>query len=106
MEGFIKRNYGEHITLANRSESEQKVDKAKRRMQVLDILKENNKPMTAKEVAVEMFRKYLTFDTDRNNAAPRLTELAQMGLVDTIGKIKCKYTGKMVTVYELRKNEG
>lgn len=37
---------------------------------------------------------------ERNFSAPRLTELAQKGVVDVIGKKRCEYTGKTVGVYE------
>ena len=45
------REPGEDVTLATRYESNEKVDRAKRCLQILSILTE---PMTAKEVAVEM----------------------------------------------------
>jgi repressor of nif and glnA expression len=99
---FIKRNSGEHITLANRSETEELVDKQKRYMQIIEILEENKEPMTAKEIAVAMFKKHLIPSSERNFAAPRLTELSKKGIVDTLGKKKCNYTNKSVTVYGLR----
>lgn len=99
---FSKRNPGEHITLANRSESEELVDKQKRYMQIIEILTENKEPMTAKEIAVEMYRKHLIPSSERNYTAPRLTELSKEGIVDTLGKKKCEYSNKSVTVYGLR----
>lgn len=96
---MIERMNGEQITFNTRAESYETVDKQKRYKQILGIL---IRPMTAKEVAVEMHRRGYTGNDDRNNAAPRLTEMAQDGLVDTIGKTKCAYTGKTVTVYQRR----
>ena len=49
-----------------------------------------------------MYKRGYTDNDDRNNAAPRLTEMAQQGTVDTIGKTRCSYTGKTVTVYQRR----
>ena len=40
--------------------------------------------------------------TERNFAAPRLTEMSRDGIVEPVGKKKCKYTGRMVAVYSLR----
>ena len=58
-------------------------------------------PKTAKEIAVELFELELIPSTERNYTAPRLTELEKIGLVRTIDKKKCQYTGKTVAVYEI-----
>jgi len=65
--------------------------------QILDRL---DKPKTAKEIAVELYEMGITNTADRNVTAPRLTELAKMGIVKTINKKKCEWTGKNVAVYE------
>ena len=65
--------------------------------QILDRL---DKPKTAKEIAVELFDIGIIPSTERNYTAPRLTELEKRGIVKVVGKKKCKYTGKMVAVYE------
>ena len=95
-----ERRYGEVTTYDTRSESNGKVDRQKRYAQIKGIL--TGKQMTAKEVAVEMHRLGYTDNDDRNNAAPRLTELAQNGTVEPIGRKKCAWTGKMVAVYAMR----
>ena len=38
-------------------------------------------------------------DADRNHAAPRLNEMCADGRVEQVGKKKCQFTGKTVTVY-------
>lgn len=74
-------------------------DKTKKRYeQILHRLQ--GREMTAKEIAVEMFELEMMPSMERNYTAPRLTELEKMGLVEAISKKKCKYTGKMVAVYE------
>lgn len=85
------------ITFETRRESHETVDKEKRYEQIMAILK--SKPMTAKEIAVEMCRLGLTPNSERNFSAPRLTELVDKGMVKTIGKKVCDYTGKKVTIY-------
>ena len=51
-----------------------------------------------------MFKKGYTTSNDRNNSSPRLTELCISGDVEVIGKVKCEFTGKTVSVYKLREN--
>lgn len=102
MNNYEKRNPGQHITLETRLESEQEVDKKKRYRQIIEILTENKEPMTAKEIAVAMFKKNWIPSSERNFTAPRLTELCEEGVVDTLGKKKCEYTNKSVTIYGLR----
>ena len=94
---MIKRKPGEYTTHDTRAESHEKVDKQKRYRQIKEVL---IKPMTAKEVAVMLYKKGYTPSDERNYSAPRLTELAKKGEVDVIGKKKCEYTGKTVALYE------
>lgn len=98
---MIDREYGEMTTLECRSESHEKVDKAKRRREILFIMK-GNRIMTAMEVANELLNHGFVNRLDRNNAAPRLTEMCQDGTVDVVGKKKDEWTGKMVTCYQIR----
>ena len=98
---MIDREYGEMTTLECRSESHEKVDKAKRRREILFIMK-GNRIMTAMEVANELLNHGFVNRLDRNNAAPRLTEMCQDGTVDIVGKKKDEWTGKTVTCYQIR----
>ena len=90
---------GEIVTHTTKAiaEEEIKPTKALRYKQILEILGDNT--MTAKEVAVEMYKRGYTDSTDRNCSAPRLTELMYKMKVEAIGKKKCQYTGKTVAVY-------
>ena len=75
-------------------------DKKKRRYeQILHRLQDRE--MTAKEIAIEMFELGMIASTERNYTAPRLTELESIGLVEVVGKKKCDYTGKKVAIYRL-----
>lgn len=73
-------------------------DKAK--IRYIQILNRLDEPKTAKELAVELFELGYIPSTERNYTAPRLTELEKMGYVKAVEKKKCKWTGKMVAVYE------
>lgn len=88
------------ITYDTRAESHESVDKQKRYSQILEILQ--GKELTAKEIAVEMFNKGYIPTSERNFTAPRLTELSIKGVVEPIGKKKCEYTGKTISVYKIR----
>lgn len=95
-----ERRYGEYTTLETRNEAHEQVDKSKRYKEILECL--GKEKLTAKEIAVEMFKKGYIPTTERNFTAPRLTELSQKGIVEPVGKKKCQYTGKTVAVYEVR----
>ena len=101
---MIKRKYGESTTLETRADSYEVVDKQKRYKQIMECLKEGS-PLTAKEIAVMMFNKGYVPTQERNHSAPRLTELSKMGIVDPVGKKRCQWTGKSVTVYALMERD-
>jgi hypothetical protein len=98
---FEERRLGQPITSDMRAASNESVNRIVRQQQVIEILTDG--PMTAKEVAVEMWRRGYSMNDDRNNAAPRLTELCKHGVVEPIGKKVCGYSGKSVTVFARRK---
>lgn len=90
------------IPCETRAEAHETVDKQKRYRQIKEILAGSD-GMTAKEIAVAMMRRGYVPTTERNWSAPRLTEMLKTGVVDIIGKKKCQYTGKKVSVYVLWK---
>lgn len=100
-----RRRLGQNITLETRAESEQTVKKQIRYQQIIGILKDYPKGLTAKQIAVHLYNRGFTSNSDRNNASPRLTELSVKGVVEPIGKEKCEFTGKTVAVYALREVE-
>ena len=89
------------VTFTTRGDANESVDKEKRYKQIIGIMKEYKFPMSAKEIAVAMHKKGYTPTSERNFAAPRLTELSGKGVVEPCGKQKCFYTGKTVAVYHL-----
>ncbi len=96
------RRPGEMTTLETRAEAYETVDKKKRYKEIIEILTDSNEPMSAKEISVEMYKRGYTPTSERNFASPRITELLRNGTLDVIGKKKCNFTGKTVSVYELR----
>lgn len=86
-------------TYQTRQKSNESVDRKKRYSQIMSILK--GRTMTAKEIAVEMNLRGFAPTSERNFAAPRLTELVDRGLVEVVGKRKCQYCNKMVAMYRL-----
>ena len=101
-----ERIIGEFTTLETRADANETVDRAKRYSQIIECLcearKSNMSGLTAKEIAVMMQRKGYIPTSERNFVSPRLTELGHNGKVEPIGKARCTYTGKRVTVWRLR----
>lgn len=73
-----------------------------RQAAILKILQECGN-MTAQEVAIELHRRGITPSDERNFAAPRLTELADTGLVQSVGKKVCGRSGRNVAVWAAMK---
>ena len=72
---YEERHPGEATTLQCRKEAEETIDKQRRYNQILEIMNEfKNIPLTANEIAMEMFRRHLIPTTERNFAAPRVNE--------------------------------
>lgn len=93
-------------TFETRRESLESVDKNKRYQQILEIMTELDKPMTAKEIAVEMKKRGYSYTDERNVAAPRITELLEKGILDcSKTKVRCLYSGKKVSQFVLRRKE-
>lgn len=103
MSDIILRQPGEYTPFETRSEAHETVDKETRYKQILEVLGDDE--MTAKEIAVRMCARRYIPTTERNFTAPRLTELQANGKVEVIGKRKCAYTHKMVSVYKIRNNK-
>ena len=70
---------------------------SERHKQILKILE--NKEMTTREIAQELYKKHYTNTADVNNARPRITELESLGFVTTDKSKKCSVTNKEVAVY-------
>lgn len=100
---IIKRLAGEAVTLDTRADAEACVDKQKRYAQIIECMKDSDEPMSAKAIAVEMYRRHYIPTTERNFTAPRLTEMSKTGIVEPVGKVKRPFTGRMVAVYGLLK---
>ena len=96
------RRCGANTTFETRSEAHESVDKTKRYKQILEIMTDNKEPMTAKEISMEMYKRGYTPTGERNFSSPRITELLRNGTLDVVGKKRCKFTGKTVSVYEIR----
>ena len=92
---------GENTPRDTRADANESVDREKRYKQILGCLSERG-DSTAKEIAVWRQLAGLIPTSERNFTAPRLTEMSKKGWVEPIGKKKCWYTGKTVTVYGLR----
>lgn len=80
------------ITRETRSESIRKVDRAKRGQMILEAM--GTEEMTAREIA------YKLGFSDLNAVKPRLTEMAEAGYVEAIGKRRDALTRRTVTIWK------
>lgn len=89
-------------TMETRRESYEaiKPKRTDRRNLILEIL--GSRQMTASEITEELLAKGYIKYYDRNFVAPRLTELKEAGIVETVGKRLCKRTNKNVAVWARR----
>ena len=104
--GRIKpRRYGTNPCLETRAEAHEKVDKGRRYKEIISILLDIKRPMSAKEIAVEMYRRGYTPTAERNFSHPRINELLRNGKLEIYGKGTCRYTHKTVSYYVLREKD-
>ena len=98
-----ERMLGTNPTLETRHDSYIEIlpDRNRRYGQIVELFRENPE-MTAKECAFAMYSKGYSGTNDRNVAAPRINELCKIGILEPVGKKKCAWTGKSVTVFRLR----
>ena len=89
------------ITEEARLESYLLTDSATLRDKILNLMREENKPLSASEIAHIMHAKRLIPYPVRQAVAPRLTELVDAGLVEVDGKTYDSETGRNVAVYKV-----
>lgn len=87
-------------TAQTRAESNSKVNKNLREMQVLTILAECVE-LTAKQVARQMKEKGFIKEVDYNHARPRLTSLLEKREVCIIGKLLDRETNCKEVIYQI-----
>lgn len=91
------------ITKQTRRESNQEVRRDKKNRMILEQLSYG--PATARELAVMLHKHGLTLTADRNETAPRLTEMMQRGVVEVCGKKKDSLTGRKAAVYQIAEED-
>lgn len=100
-----KRRCGNNPLIENQIESVGMVDKETMYKHIKEILIESTEAMSSKEIAIEMKKRGYTITAERQNVAPRITELLQNGELECVGKKKCKYSRKKVGVFVLRRGD-
>ena len=79
--------------------------KQKRCRDILNILYEFEDGLTAREIAKLLFNRGLSATAERNQSAPRLTEMEEAGKVKVIGKRLDEISNRNVAVYVIEKEE-
>lgn len=75
-----ERRPGERITFTTRAIADSVVDRKGLYQKILEVFEKNDKYLSAKDVAVELFKKKLLPSDSRQEVAPRLTEMSQKGM--------------------------
>lgn len=99
---MIPREYGEYTTYECRRDSYDQLNRAKRRKDILFVLENSSHPLTAMEIAEDLFLLGKVDRIDRNYVSPRMTEMCQDGTIEPVGKKICKVTGRKVTCFQIR----
>ncbi len=98
-----------NITVQTREESYKKLNLKKKCKLIYEYL--GSGEYTARELAIKMYNttdndgKRLIRTAERQETAPRLTELVELGLVETKSKKYDEISGCNVAVYRRRNNE-
>lgn len=69
-------------------------DRAKVILEVLGV-----RELTVDEIVDELIERGVIPHYNRNYVAPRLTELEEMGIVETVGKRQARYSNKQIAIY-------
>lgn len=91
--------------IETRAKANESVDRKTRYMQIIEILEDSKKPLSAREISVEMYRRGYASTTERNLSHPRIHELLEKGILEVAGDKVCQFTGHSVGVFELRQKE-
>lgn len=104
MNSYEERRPGQAVTLQTRAAAEAKTDKETRKRQIMELLS-GGWFMTASDIADHLYMYGYTKTSERNAAAPRLTEMVKDGTVEVVGTMKDLSTGRRVSVYKLTGEE-
>ena len=98
--------HNESIQAECRRESHEAVKpiKAGRYAEIIQIMRDYPDGVSAREIAQRLYEGGATPSPERNFASPRLTEMELKGIIEVVGKKKCKYSDKRVTVYKLKED--
>ena len=90
------------ICAQTRQESLEKLEPAKRKQDIITVLKTAKRPLTAREIKDWMEGlELLEQGSDMNGVRPRLTDLEAEGYVIVVGKKNDYKTGRPVAIYAL-----
>lgn len=88
------------VTETTRQESYELLDSSTMRKNIIEVLNRTD-VLSAREIAIELWKEKLIPFPVRQAVAPRLTELEYDGIVEAVGKVKDEATKRNVAVYKL-----
>ena len=89
------------ITHQTRFESYKKTDKTNLQNHVLRVLQSCELPLTAREIAGQLYSEHILHCPERSVIQPRITELVDDGKVVAVGKVYDQVTDRKVAAYKL-----
>lgn len=89
------------ITQETRRESYEKTDNVNMHGHVLRVLQSCELPLTAREVAGQLYTEHILPYPSRGLIQPRITELVEDGKVVAVGKVYDQVTDRNVAAYKL-----
>lgn len=98
---MLIKNFFKFITLPIKTESNNRVNKNNWYEEILTLLKNNPIPMSCKDMAVMLYQKGVASSPTRQEVAPRVTELTDMGILKIYGEKICPYSNHKVSTYVL-----
>lgn len=93
------------ITAETRRESNHQTDRKSMEGHVIRVLQSCELPVTAREIAVQLFHERIIPYPERSTIQPRVTELMQEGKIRVTGKVYDNVTKRTVAAYELVRGE-
>lgn len=105
MDIWKKKGAVSPITKETRRESHAKTITQNMAIKVVEALEKAQEPLTAREVAQELYAFGVIPYPARAVIQPRLTELVEAGVIEVTGKKRDEETGRTVAVYEVVQHE-
>lgn len=98
---MLIKKFCKFITFPIRRESNNRVNKNSWYEEIINLVENEIVPLSCKDMAVMLYKKGVASSPTRQEVAPRVTELTDMGILKIYGEKICPYTNRKVSTYVL-----